>query len=295
MIEEIDKWRKAGEITSKAIEYGMTLVKQGANVREVCDLIDQKIIELGAKPAWPTQIGLNHVAAHYTPDAEDNSVFTDELVCLDVGAHIEGFVGDTACTIDLSGKYSDLIKAAKEALEAAKKVVQIGTPLGEIGKTIQEVITSYGFSPIKNLSGHGINRWIIHDSPSIPNFNTKEKEILKQGQIIAIEPFATTGAGFVEEIERSNIFSLANKKPVRSPFAREILSFVEWEYETLPFTTRWLSKKFGVGKTSLAIKELLANGSLHSHPPLVEKNKGMVSVWENTLLIDEKVEVLTKF
>ena len=295
MIEEIDKWRKAGEITSKAIEYGMTLVKQGANVREVCDLIDQKIIELGAKPAWPTQIGLNHVAAHYTPDAEDNSVFTDELVCLDVGAHIEGFVGDTACTIDLSGKYSDLIKAAKEALEAAKKVVQIGTPLGEIGKTIQEVITSYGFSPIKNLSGHGINRWIIHDSPSIPNFNTKEKEVLKQGQIIAIEPFATTGAGFVEEIERSNIFSLANKKPVRSSFAREILSFVEWEYETLPFTTRWLSKKFGVGKTSLAIKELLANGSLHSHPPLVEKNKGMVSVWENTLLIDEKVEVLTKF
>lgn len=295
MIEDIDKWRKAGEITSKSIEYGMSIVKQGANVRDVCDLIDQKIIELGAKPAWPTQIGLNHVAAHYTPDAEDNSVFTDELVCLDVGAHIEGFVGDTACTIDLSGKYSDLIKAAKEALEAAKKVVQIGTPLGEIGKTIQEVITSHGFSPIKNLSGHGINRWIIHDSPSIPNFNTKEKEVLKQGQIIAIEPFATTGAGFVEEIERSNIFSLANKKPVRSPFAREILSFVEWEYETLPFTTRWLSKKFGVGKTSLAIKELLSNGSLHSHPPLVEKNKGMVSVWENTLLVDEKVEVLTKF
>ncbi len=295
MIEDIDKWRKAGEITAKAIEYGRNLIKSGANIREVCDLIDQKIIELGAKPAWPTQVGLNHVAAHYTPDADDTSVFNDELVCLDVGAHVDGFVGDTACTVDLSGKYSDLVNAAKEALEAAKKIVQIGTPLSELGKTIQEVITSHGFSPIKNLSGHGISRWVIHDSPSVPNFNTKEKDVLKQGQIIAIEPFATTGVGFVEEIERSNIFSLVDKRPVRSMFAREVMNFVEWEYESLPFTTRWLAKKFGAGKTNIAIKELLANGSLHSHPPLVERNKGMVAVWENTLLVDDKVEVLTNF
>lgn len=294
-MEDIDKWRKAGEITARAIDYGKSLIKQGSNIRDVCDLIDAKIFELGGRPAWPTQVGLNHVAAHFTPDGDDNSVFNDELVCLDVGAHVDGFVGDTACTVDLSGKYSDIVKSAREALEEAKKVVRIGVSLDEIGHTIQEVISSYGFAPIKNLSGHGISRWNIHDSPSIPNYATGEKEALSKGQVIAIEPFSTTGIGIVEEAERTNIFSLIDKRPVRSPFAREILQFIEKEYQTMPFTTRWLSKKFGIGKTNLAVKELLSSKSIVSYPPLIERNKGIVAVWENTLLVDDKVDVLTKF
>src|SRR3989338_3381642 len=121
---ELDKWRKAGKIAMEALEYGKTLIKNGANIREVCDKIDAKIVELGAKPAWPTQVGMNGIAAHATPDPDDDSVFDNQLVCLDVGAHINGCVGDVAATIDLSGKHAHFLKAANEALENAIKILK---------------------------------------------------------------------------------------------------------------------------------------------------------------------------
>ena len=292
--ENIEDWKKANRIAAEALQYGASLLKKGAVLREVCDAVDQKIIDLGARPGWPTQVGCNATAAHYTPDPDDNEVCEDQIICLDVGAHINGCIGDNAVTVDLSGKYSDLVKAAKDAFEAAKKVVAVGAKIQDISAAIQETIISAGFSPVRNLSGHTISQYIIHDAPTIPNVQTNLQTELVKGQVIAIEPFATTGGGIVDEGERANLFALWNKKPVRSQYAREIIQFVEQEYKNLPFTTRWLSKKFGTGKTNLALKELNQAGVLHSYPPLVEKNKGMVAVHENTLLVDDKVEVLTR-
>lgn len=293
-MEDLDKWKKAGKIAAEALEYGRGLIKNGAVIREVCDKIDQKIIELGAKPAWPSQIGLDAVAAHSTPEDDDNSVFDNQLVCLDVGAHIDGCIGDNAVSVDLSGKYSDILKASEEALKNAMKTVRVGVTLGEIGRVIQETIQSYNLQPVKNLCGHGISPWIIHDKPSIPNFDTKDMRTLQGDQIIAIEPFATDGAGMIYEADHGNIFALVNVKPVRSPYAREILKFIGENYNNLPFTTRWLIKQFGKGKTSLGLNELMRAGILHAYPPLIEKNKGMVAVFEKTLYVGEKVEVLTK-
>ncbi|MEM4242857.1 MAG: type II methionyl aminopeptidase [Candidatus Woesearchaeota archaeon] len=292
--ENVGEWRKAGKIAAEALQHGAGLVKKGALLRDVCEAVEQKIIELGAKPAWPVQVSCNEVAAHFTPDHDDNTACDDKLVCLDVGAHINGCIGDCALTVDLSGKYSDLVKTAKEAYEAAKKVVAVGATLGDIGRAIQETITSAGFAPVRNLSGHTLSPFVIHDQPSIPNVDTGSKTELVKGQIIAIEPFTTTGAGVVEEAERANIFSLLNKKPVRSPYARDALKFIDEAYANLPFTTRWLAKTFGPGRANLAIRELNLAGCLHSYPPLVEKNKGMVAVHENTLLVDDKVEELTR-
>ena len=293
-MEDLDKWKKAGKIAAEALEYGRGLIKNGAVIREVCDKIDQKIIELGALPAWPSQVGLDAVAAHATPEDDDNSVFDNQLVCLDVGAHIDGCVGDNAVSVDLSGKYSDILKASEEALKNAMKVVRVGVTLGEIGRVIQDTIQSFNLQPVKNLCGHGISPWIIHDKPSIPNFDTKDTRILQGDQIIAIEPFATNGAGMIYEADHGNIFALVNVKPVRSPYAREILKFVGENYKNLPFATRWLIKQFGKGKTSLALNELMRAGILHAYPPLIEKNKGMVAVFEKTLYVGDKVEVLTK-
>ncbi len=292
-MENLEKWRKAGKISKEALEYGATLVKNGVSIKEVCDKIDAKIIELGGKPAWPTQVGIDATAAHYTPENDDETVFKDNLVCLDVGAQIDGCIGDNALTIDLSGKYSDMMKASEEALNNAIKILKIGTTIGEVGKVIQETIESYGFSPIRNLSGHGLQEWEIHAKPSIPNHDTQDTRKLEKGQIIAIEPFATNGAGLIYEADHGNIFSLIGIKPVRSPYAREVLNYIAETYNNLPFTTRWLIKKFGQGKTNLAINELLRTGILHPYPPLIEKNKGMVAVFEKTILIDDKVEILT--
>ena len=275
--------------------FGSKLIRPGAKLIDVADAIDKKIIELGAKPAWPTQLSLNDVAAHFTADPEDTIILKDQVVSLDVGAHIDGFVGDTAYTVDLSGKNENLVKATKEALRNAIEVVRVGVELCEIGRVIEDTILKHGFKPVKNLSGHGISQWVIHDEPSVPNYNNRDRAVLKKGQIIAIEPFATTGGGSVDETSNGNIFSLLEPKPVRSPFARQILSHIVQEYKSLPFTTRWLTKVFGVGKTNLALRELLQSGSLIAHPPLAEVSKGLVSVFEKTLLVDDAVEVLTPY
>ena len=123
--EDIEKLKKTGKIAAQVLEYGKGLIKKDASMTKVLDKIEEKITELGAKPAFPAQISCNHLAAHYCPDEEDKTVFSDQLACLDVGVHVDGFIGDTAVTVDLSGKNEDLVKASREALENAIKTIKI--------------------------------------------------------------------------------------------------------------------------------------------------------------------------
>lgn len=289
----IEKLKKAGKIAAQVLEYGKNLVKKDASMVEVLDKIEEKIIELGAKPAFPAQISCNHIAAHYCPEEDDKIVFSDQLVCLDVGVHVDGFIGDTATTIDLSGKYSDLVKAAQEALDESINVIKVGVTLSEIGKTIQEAIQKYNFAPVKNLSGHGLGKYEVHTKPSIPNFDNGDQTKIEKGMVFAIEPFASTGAGVVQDSGTATVFELSNKKPVRNPITRQVLKEIE-SYDGLPFTTRWLTRKFGV-KAKYALKEMEQLGMLHDHPPLADRDKGMISQAEHSILVDDdgNVVVLT--
>jgi methionyl aminopeptidase len=292
-MESYDNCIKAGRIAAEAMQWGKELIKPGAMFLEVSNKIEDKIRSLGGECAFPVQISFDHVAAHNCAEPDDKLVFDRQLCCLDIGVHIEGSIGDTACTIDLSRQNAELVKAAGEALENALKIIRIGVTLGEIGKTIQETIESHGFTPIRNLSGHGLSPYNIHDKPSIPNIDTKDKTQLKKGMIIAIEPFATNGSGMIHEADRGNIFSQIGTKPVRSRIAREILRDIE-EYNGLPFTTRWLTKKHQIFKVNFSLKELLNLGIIKQYPPLPEIRKGMVSQAEHTCIIDEKVIITTK-
>ncbi|MDP6600189.1 MAG: type II methionyl aminopeptidase [Candidatus Woesearchaeota archaeon] len=292
--EDIEKLKKAGKTAAQVLGYGKGLIKKDASMVEVLDKTEEKIFELGAKPAFPAQISCNHLAAHYCPDEEDKTVFSDQLVCLDVGVHVDGFIGDTAATVDLSGKYSDLVKAAEESLENAIKTIKVGVTLGEIGKAIQDTIQKYGFSPVRNLSGHGLGKYEIHTKPNIPNFDNGDSTQIDKGAVFAIEPFASTGAGIVQDSGIATVFELSNKKPVRNPITRQVLKEIE-SYNELPFTTRWLTRKFGA-KAKFALREMEQLGMLHAHHPLADKDKGMISQAEHSILIDdeETVVILTQ-
>ena len=292
MVTDYADWRKAGLLARKCLKYAESLAKPGVSLLEVSEKVDQKIIDLGGFPAWPCQINANEIAEHYCAEPNDKIILKDQLFCIDVGVSINGAIGDNALSIDLSGQYYDLIKASKEALDNATKILQIGVTLGEIGETIQDTIEAYGFHPIKNLCGHGINRYVIHAAPSIPNFNNKSKVQLQNGQIIAIEPFATNGKGLIHETDKGNLFSVTGKSPVRSPSAREILNIVK-KYNGLVFTTRNLLKHLPAMKVNLGLRELMQAKVITCYLPLVEDAKGLVSQAENTFLIDDKVEVLT--
>jgi len=293
MFSESD-FKKAGQIAGQAREYGASLISEGVRVRDILDAVESFIIAKGAGIAFPAQISLNAIAAHACSDFQDETIIqADDVVKLDVGAHINGHIGDTATTVNLSGAYSELSKASKKALQQASKLFVPGTPVGEIGRVIQETIESYGFSPVRNLSGHGLGLYQIHTAPQIPNIYLKETSVLTENMTVACEPFATDGKGAIAESGDATVFTQLTTKPVRSVFARDLLKTIA-TYQGLPFTSRWLARDFGVGKTKLGLKELERAGIVHSHPPLKEIGNGMVSQHEHTFLVRDNPLITTK-
>jgi len=289
--EVIAKYMEAGRVASSALKLGRKLIRVGENMQEVLEKIEDYIYKEKAFPAFPPQISLNSTAAHYYPDEE--YIFKEgDLAKLDVGVSVDGFIADNAITIDL-GNNKELINASQEALEEALKLVKPGRKISEIGAKIHEVITKKGFSPIRNLSGHGLAVYQIHTKPTIPNFDTGDDAVLEEGMVIAIEPFATNGAGMVYASDNPTIFTLKSEKPLRRPESRKILEAIK-SYNGLPFATPNLFKEFGKPNTLFAIKEMKQQDMLEEHPPLIDKNKGLVSQAEHSVIVLKEPLVYTK-
>src|SRR3989338_4000889 len=253
--------------------------------------IEKKIHDLGGKPAFPPQISCDEIAAHYCAFPDDPIVFENQLCCLDIGVHVDGYIGDNALTVDLSGNHGELVKASKEALRAGAEVLEKGARLSKIGRAIEQAIIGFGYKPVRNLSGHGLGRYGIHTAPTVPNYEIESKETIQEGYI-AIEPFATDGAGFIEEVGHPNVFEMIAKKPVRTGFVRDIQKEIEG-FHGLPFTKRWLLVKFSEARINYALQQFDHLGILRKYPPLVERRKGLVSKAENSYYIGDDVVELT--
>lgn len=281
---ETERILKAGKIASQVKTYAKTLVKPGIPVLEIAEKIEAKIIELGGKPAFPTNTSINDIAAHYTPSYNDETLASG-LIKIDFGVNIDGWLADTAFSVDLedSEENQKLIQASKEALDVAIKTIKEGVSANEVGKAIQEKIEGFGFSPIINLSGHEMKKHELHAGVTIPNIDDKREVILESGSY-AIEPFATTGSGRVYDGKPSGIYILIDERNPRSPLAREILQYIIDEYQTLPFCSRWIVKKFGV-KALFGLKQLEDIGNLHHFQQLVEASHAKVSQTENTIIV----------
>jgi methionyl aminopeptidase len=280
-MEAIEKTIKAGEILKKVVKEAEEKVTVGSRILDVAEFIENRIVELGARPAFPCNISINSDAAHSTPARGDERVFRKgDLVKIDIGAHIDGYIADMAISIDL-GEHGDLIRAAREAVFNAIDVVKAGVDTARIGKVIEETIKNYGFKPVVNLSGHGLLPYIAHAPPSIYNYATQKGIELEEGMVIAIEPFATDGVGKVVERGECEIYSLLNPKPLRLRTMREIVSEISEKYKTLPFAKRWLNV------SDLWISKLVREGVLREYPVLTEVSRRAVSQWEHTVIVEK--------
>lgn len=287
----MENWIKAGKIAAECLNYGCELAKPGIKLLDLAEKIEAKIKELGGKPAFPVNLSLNELAAHYTPASDDTTVLkAEDVLKIDVGVHIEGYIGDCARTV---GDDAELIRASEACLNAAIPLCTPGRKLREIGKAIAEAAKDHSFVSIRNLSGHGISQFDLHCGLSIPNFDNGDETRLEEGAIIAIEPFVTRGnSARVSEGKPSGIYRLIRAKPVRDMNARKILNFIADEYSSMPFASRWLEKEFP--KAKFYIQILLKEGVLHSYPQLYESTRGIVSQAEHTILVKEKPVILTQ-
>jgi methionyl aminopeptidase len=279
---------KAGALAKEVRSYGKSLIQKGTSYMEVIRKVNQKIFDLGARPAFPPQIALNDVAAHFLPQPGEDIIFSDQIIKLDVGVCYEGAIGDCAVSVDLSGQYQGLIDAAEAALLKAEKIIKVGLPIREIGKIIEETLSSFGCKPIKNLSGHGLGEYKIHMPPIIPNYDDQSKAIIKPGMTFAIEPFATNGKGFIYEEGQAAIFGLAHARPLHSEIARTLLAKIR-TFQGLPFAIHDLiNNEWPLAEVNLGLDELVKAGVVKGYAPLIEQGHGMVAQAENSVLVDEK-------
>ncbi|MCX6695947.1 MAG: type II methionyl aminopeptidase [Candidatus Altiarchaeota archaeon] len=282
---DAENYRKAGEIARKVREWSVGLVKPGVKAFDLAEKIEDKILKEGGSLAFPVNVCINDVTAHYTPKYNDTTVLGgSDLVSIDLGVHVDGFIADTACSVDLSGKYSKLLECNKAALEESIKLVKPGVSVSRIGETVQSIITKAGFKPIENLTGHEVKKYDLHAGLAVPNIKVPYDWKIQEGMAIALEPFATNGYGRVVEAKAAEIFSILNDKPTRMREARILIDEVS-EREGLPFALRWYAKKINPLKLNLIANQLVSEKILRSYPPLHEKEKGVVSQFEHTVLV----------
>lgn len=288
-----EKWIKAGQIAAQAREHGAKLVKDGASVFDIGEAVENKIKQLGGDIAFPVNISINEMAAHYTPTFKDSlTIKNEDYVKIDVGAHVDGYIGDTAITIRPAGK-DDLIECAEKMLEEAIKIIKPGITVAEIGQVIQETAQRLGFNPVRNLTGHSLDQYNLHSGLTIPNIKTLSKQKIEEGQVIAIEPFCTPGAGNVKDSGQPLIFMWLSDKPVRDPYGRKILDLAKNQYQGLPFAKRWLAGMPAI-KVEMLLKQLSAVRALHKFMPLKEVSDGNVAQTEHTIIVKEKPIITTK-
>lgn len=293
---EREKLLKAGEIVRKVKNEVVKLIKPGVPLYDIAEFVEKKIEELGGKPAFPCNLSINEIAAHYTPYKGDGVVLKEgDYLKVDLGAHVDGYIADTALTFRVGMEEDELMVAAREALENAISVIKAGIKVSEIGKVIEETIRGYGFNPIVNLSGHMIQRYKLHSGISVPNiYRAYDNYTLKEGDIVAIEPFATTGAGQVIEVPPTLIYMYLKTRPVRLLQARTLLNYVKKNFGSLPFAYRWIQGLLPEAQLRLALAQLEKVGAIYGYPVLKEIRSGLVTQFEHTIIVEkEGVTIIT--
>jgi len=293
--EALEKWRRAGRIARDCREWARENIRVGVKIRTVLEGIESMIREQGAAPAFPAQSSRNHIAAHYCSSPQDETVYEEgDCVKVDVGVHVDGYVADTATTVDLSpdGRWGGLIQASADALKAAIATVGPEVPVRDVGAVVERTITVAGFEPIRNLTGHGVDRWKVHCAPQIPNYPERGTARFHEGQVVAIEPFASTGRGFIREKGRSEVFMVVRPPRKAKGLDREVLKAID-SWRGLPIARRYF-RDLDQDALEEAISKLAKQGSMMRYPPLVEEEGVMTAQTEHSIYIGpDGVEVLT--
>ena len=295
----LENYVNAGKIASMVRENARKKNHIGRTLFEICESIENEIISLGGNPAFPVNVSLNEIAAHYTAEPNDQIKVKDsDVLKIDLGVHIDGYIADTAVTVSYNPKYEHLVDIAELTLSEAIKVAKFNTKSSEIGKTIENTIINNGLKPIQYLSGHSLDQYIVHAGKSIPNIKTLGVSFsLVNNQAYAIEPFVTTkdGLGIVYEGKIKNIFSLISRKPTKDKGSDDFISYLWNRFKTLPFAIRWLVKDYDEPALRRTIEHLIKRKNIRSYPILVEGNNKIVSQAEHTIFIKDNLSyVITK-
>lgn len=281
------KWRRAGIVAREALGIARPLIKPGTKLIEIADAVETHIRENSSGTSFPCNIMLNNHAAHYTPSSNDETMIQEgDLVTVDCGAHVDGCISDTAFTVALNPEHEELVQASVKATELAIRMMRPGAKLNTIGALIEDTIKDAGFEPIRQLSGHQLNEYELHSEKQIPCVSGKSEVLVEEGEVYALETFASTGSGNITDLPNPLIYQLLPiRVPVRFSGTREFLGIARKQYGEFPFAERWLAERMQHAKMKMAIRELQQKGALVAHHILAEEKGMIVSQHEHTVII----------
>ena len=290
-----DNLQTAGRVAAEARVKGVALCREGASLLSIAEAIEAYMRSRGTPPAFPTCLSIDHIAAHYSPTHNDKlTLKRGNVVKLDLGAQVDGYIADTAVTVEVGSRnWTDLIKASEVALETAIEVCRPKTPTRLIGSAIERAIESYGFKPISNLTGHTIERYHLHAGKSIPSVGGLGSDVVEAGDTIAIEPFSTNGAGKVEGRKSGNIYRVLSTREIAPAVLNEFLRKLDASFKGLPFAERWA---YALDRKAPAhLGRLLRAGRIMTYEALLDAGRGIVAQTEHTMIVDDGgVEVTTR-
>ena len=293
---QLDDYVKAGKIAAEVREMARGKNWVGKTVYEICEEIEGEIQKRGAKCAFPVNTSINEIAAHYTAEPNDPITITDtDLVKIDLGAQINGYIADTAVTVCYDPQYDGLVQAAEDALSNAMSMIKVGVKASDIGRTIETTIKQMGFKPIANLSGHSLEQYTIHAGRSIPNIWSIGGFSLSENTAYACEPFVTTekGGGFVRNGKIKNIFALSSRKKTKDEQADKLLDFIWEKFNMLPFALRWITKEWDEKEVRESLDYLIKKKAVQAYPVLIEINEQRVAQAEHTFIPNENGVTVT--
>nr|AIF23781.1 methionine aminopeptidase (map) [uncultured marine thaumarchaeote SAT1000_18_D03] len=287
MLMQIEDYVKAGKIAGEVRENVRQKDWIGSTLAEICEYVESEIIKRGAKCAFPVNTSLNEVAAHYTAEPNDPKTVSDsDLVKIDLGAQINGYIADTAVTVNYDPQYDSLVQAAENALQAAMSMIKVGVKSKDVGRKIQNTIMDMGLKPIANLSGHSLDQYTIHAGKTVPNMWTIGSFSFSENEAFACEPFVTTknALGFVRNGKIKNIFALASRKMTKDDEADKLLEYIWNNFNMLPFALRWIVKEWEEKEARRLLDFLIKKKVVKAYAILVEANGKTVAQAEHTFI-----------
>jgi methionyl aminopeptidase len=286
--DELEKLRQAGKIAAEVRETMRKTVREGMRIIDICEQTEALIRKLGGKPAFPCNVSVNEITAHYTsPPNDEKTIPKNSVVKVDVGTHVDGYVADTAVTVCFNPEYDAMVSTAEDAVKVATEIIRPGAFTSRIGSAIQKTIEERGFKPVSNLTGHQIGRYNLHAGRSLPNVFHLSMTRLHEGEVFAVEPFVTLkeAAGKVGSGKEITIFKLKKRKSMRTSVAKQLFHYMETNFCSLPFAERWLLQSPFKTNYKEAFKEIRASNCLIEYPIFIEASRKPVAQAEHTVLV----------
>jgi len=284
---QTEDYLKAGKIAGEVRENVRKKNWIGSTLAEICEYVESEIIKRGAKCAFPVNTSINEVAAHYTAEPNDPKTVSDtDLVKIDLGAQINGYIADTAVTVNYDPQYDSLVQTAEDALQNAMSMIKVGIKSKDVGRKIQNTIMDMGFKPIANLSGHSLDQYTIHAGKTVPNMWSIGSFDFSEDEAYACEPFVTAknGLGFVRNGKIKNIFALSSRKRTKNDEADKVQEYIWNNFNMLPFALRWLLKEWEEKEARNLLDILVKKKVVKAYAILVEASGKTVAQAEHTFI-----------